>query len=159
MLISPIILASLVILIFFFPNVLDEYMIQPAFTAVLPVYAGSGGIDLKISAWHGWTPELFMTIGVIVIGALMYRSIRKWVVIYRYYPKVLTLNNLYTEVINKMELFSFELTNRYMTGSIRSYSYIYLPSLFWYLVVQVGCLMESPLIPHKMQQLVSMKVV
>ena len=33
----------------------------------------SGGIDLKISAWHGWTPELFMTIGVIVIGALMYR--------------------------------------------------------------------------------------
>lgn len=125
MLIPPIILATLVILIFFFPNVLAKYMIQPAFTSILPAYREIGGIDLKISAWHGWTPELFMTIGVIVIGALMYRSIRKWVGIYRYYPKVLTLNSFYNEGINKMESFSFGLTNRYMTGSIRSY-FIYI---------------------------------
>ena len=36
MLISPIILAALVILIFFFPNVLGSILIMPAFTAVLP---------------------------------------------------------------------------------------------------------------------------
>ena len=129
MLIPPMILAALVILIFFFPNVLAKYIIQPAFTAILPAYAASGGIDLKISAWHGWTPELFMTIGVIVVGALMYRYIRKWIGIYRYYPKLLTLNNLYNEGLNKMESFSFGLTNRYMTGSIRSY-FIYIFAFF-----------------------------
>jgi multicomponent Na+:H+ antiporter subunit A len=129
MLIPPMVLAALVILIFFFPNVLAKYIIQPAFTAILPAYAGLGGIDLKISAWHGWTPELFMTIGVIVIGTLMYLTIKKWVVIYRYYPKLLTFNNLYNEGINKMESFSFGLTNRYMTGSIRSY-FIYIFAFF-----------------------------
>lgn len=134
MLIPPIILATLVILIFFFPNVLAKYMIQPAFTSILPAYREIGGIDLKISAWHGWTPELFMTIGVIVIGALMYRSIRKWVGIYRYYPKVLTLNSFYNEGINKMESFSFGLTNRYMTGSIRSY-FIY---IFAFMILLLG---------------------
>ena len=70
MLIPPMILAALVILIFFFPNVLAKYIIQPAFVAILPAFAPSGGIDLTISAWHGLTPELFMTIGVIVVGAL-----------------------------------------------------------------------------------------
>ncbi len=134
MLIAPMILAALVILIFFFPNMLGQYLIQPAFIAVLPAYASSGGIDLKISAWHGWTPELYMTIGVIVLGALMYVFIRRWVIIYRYYPKALTLNNLYTEFINGMELFSMKLTNRYMTGSIRSY-FIY---IFAFFIVVLG---------------------
>ncbi|MCQ6273942.1 Na+/H+ antiporter subunit A [Bacillus sp. V3B] len=129
MLIPPMILIVFVILIFFFPNVLAKYIIQPAFTSILPTYVGNGGIDIKISAWHGWTPELFMTIGVIVLGALMYRYIRKWIVIYRYYPKALTLNNLYNEGITKMESFSFGLTNRYMNGSIRSY-FIYIFAFF-----------------------------
>ena len=134
MLIPPMILASLVILIFFFPNVLAKYIIQPAFIAILPAYAPSGGIDLTISAWHGFTPELFMTIGVIVVGALMYRYIRKWIGIYRHYPKLLTLNNLYNEGLNKMESFSFGLTNRYMTGSIRSY-FIY---IFAFMILVLG---------------------
>ena len=129
MLIPPMILAALVILIFFFPNVLGQVSHPTCFHCCLASLCGSGGINLKISAWHGWTPELFMTIGVIVIGALMYRFIRKWISIYRYYPKVLTLNNLYNEGINKMELFSFGLTNRYMTGSIRSY-FIYIFAFF-----------------------------
>ena len=86
---------------------------MPAFTAILPAYAPSGGIDLTISAWHGFTPELFMTIGVIVVGALNV-SIHSenglaFIVITQ---KLLTLNNLYNEGLNKMESFSFGLTNR-----------------------------------------------
>lgn len=134
MLIPPMILAAMVILIFFFPNLLGAYIIQPAFTAVLPAFAESGGINLKISAWHGWTPELFMTIGVVIVGTLMYRYIRKWVVIYRYYPQVLTLNNLFNEGINKMEGLSYGITSRYMTGSIRSY-FIY---IFVFMIFVLG---------------------
>ena len=36
MLIPPIILASLVIVIFFFPNVLSRYLLEPALIAILP---------------------------------------------------------------------------------------------------------------------------
>jgi multicomponent Na+:H+ antiporter subunit A len=125
MLIPPMVLAATVILIFFFPNLLAKYIIQPAFTAVLPRFVENGGIDIKISAWHGWTPELFMTMGVVIVGTLMYRYIRKWVAIYRFYPQVLTLNNLFNEGLNKMEVLSSGLTKRYMTGSIRSY-FIYI---------------------------------
>ena len=101
MLIPPMILAALVILIFFFPNVLAKYIIQPAFTSILPAYVGNGGIDIKISAWHGWNVELWMTIGVIVMGTLLFLSIRKWIALYFLYPQSLTLNQMYDVGLRK----------------------------------------------------------
>ena len=71
MLIPPIVLGFLVILIFFFPNVLSHYLLKPALAAVLPTLAQAGELNVKISAWHGWNAELFMTIGVIGIGTLI----------------------------------------------------------------------------------------
>src|SRR5690606_30411569 len=54
MLVPPLILSSLVIIIFFFPNVLSQYILKPAMGAVLPAYSQPGEIEIKISAWHGW---------------------------------------------------------------------------------------------------------
>ena len=89
MLFSPIILAALVILIFFFPNVLGSFLIMPAFTAVMPAM---NEMEITISAWHGlFSPELWMTIGVIIVGLFMYATLKKWIGIYRFYPQVLTL--------------------------------------------------------------------
>lgn len=134
MLISPILLATLVIAIFFFPNVLSQYLVMPAFAAILPQIADSNIFQMKISAWHGWTPELFMTLGVIVFGAVLYLSLRKWTKIYGFYPQALTLNNLYKLMIEKMEEWSNILTKRYMTGSIRDY----LVYIFTFLIVVVA---------------------
>ena len=135
MLISPIILAALGGVMFFFPNVLAKYLIQPAFTAVLPAYTETNGLDIKISAWHGFlAPELWMTIGVIIVGIILYRSMRKWIGIYRFYPQALTLNNLYNEGLDKAEALSRSITNRYMTGSIRSY-FIY---IFTFIILVIG---------------------
>lgn len=133
MLISPIILASLVILIFFFPNVLSKYLIQPAFAAVLPDSIVNE-FQLKISAWHGWTKELFMTMGVVAVGTILYLTLRKWTKIYRYYPKSLTINSLYNLGLEKMEEFSSALTKRYMTGYIRDY----LVYIFAFIILVVG---------------------
>lgn len=121
MLVSPIILAALVIAIFFIPNVFSQYLFQPAWAAVLPSLAQTGELNVKISAWHGWNMELFMTVGVVVLGTLMYIFLRKWYRIYSYYPKSLTLNNMYNLGIEKMESLSSALTNRYMTGYVRDY--------------------------------------
>ncbi len=127
MLIPPAILAALVIIIFFIPNTVAEYLIMPALNAVLPAIAENGGLQIIISPWHGFTPELFMTLGVFIIGALLYISFKKWVRIFDYYPAFLTLNNFYDNGLEKSESFSLKLTNRYMTGSIRHYLiYIFL---------------------------------
>ena len=70
MLIPPIILAFFVVLIFFFPNVLGKQHPEPAFVSVMPSIPLEA-VDIKISAWHGWNTELFMTIGVVLAGLLL----------------------------------------------------------------------------------------
>jgi multicomponent Na+:H+ antiporter subunit A len=141
MLIPPAILAALVIILFFIPNTAAEYLIMPAFNAILPSIAENGGLQITISPWHGFQPELFMTIGVFVIGALLYKSFKKWVRIFDSYPSFLTLNHLYDNGLEKSESFSLKLTNRYMTGSIRHYLiYIFL----FFILVMGGAVLTLP---------------
>ncbi len=73
MLIPPVVLASLVVIFFFFPNLLSANLLEPAVSAVLP----GTGIDTTIEAWHGWNTELKMTIGVVAIGTLLYLFLKK----------------------------------------------------------------------------------
>ncbi len=134
MLISPIVLAVLVIVIFFIPNVVSQYFLQPALVAILPGFAATGGIDVEISPWHGWNTELFMTFGVVGIGLLLYISLKKWSTIYSYFPKGLMLNHLYQLSLEGMEAVAQKVTNRYMTGSIRDY----LSYIFVFMVIVLG---------------------
>ena len=74
MLISPMILAALVIGIFLFPNLLGQYILQPAMSSIYPTFGDSADLTPKISAWHGVNPELLMTIGVIIVGAIFFET-------------------------------------------------------------------------------------
>jgi multicomponent Na+:H+ antiporter subunit A len=134
MLISPIVLGSLVIIIFFFPNVLSNYLLQPALAAIVPSIAEAGELKLKISAWHGWNTELYMTLGVVILGTIMYRFLKKWYPIYRFYPENLTINHFYNLGLENMESTSRQITNKYMTGFIRDY----LAYIFAFIVVITG---------------------
>ncbi|RDU38731.1 Na+/H+ antiporter subunit A [Neobacillus piezotolerans] len=120
MLIPPIVLASLVVGIFFFPNALSKYFLQPASHAVLPGLP-ENVFAKKISAWHGFNPELIMTVGVVLFGILLYRSRKSWVGLLRRYPEPLTLNSFYALGLERGEEGSRFLTEKYMTGSIRDY--------------------------------------
>ncbi len=123
MLISPTILASLVIIIFFFPNsLLSENIIDPALAAIFPSLLTEGTeFVTHIKFWHDFTPELFMTIGVIIFGILLYLTYPKWRKIYKVFPDKLTLNRLYDGILERSQNGSYRLTSSYMTGSIRSY--------------------------------------
>lgn len=143
MLFSPVILALLVILIFFFPNVLGKYILTPALTSILPMMPLSP-YDLKISAWHGLNLELVMTIGVIAAGLILFKTAKKWIQIMRNYPQGLTLNHWYNKGLTGTEKLSSSLTNRYMTGSLRQYL-IYIFSFF------VIVLISSLLLLHGLQ--------
>ena len=134
MLISPIILASLVIVIFFFPNILSNYILKPALHAVLPNLSQGSVYDIKISAWHGWNTELFMTIGVVLVGGCLYIFLKKWKGIYGFMPQSLQINNLYNFGLEKSEQWSRVITEKYMTGSIRHY----LIYIFTFLILILG---------------------
>lgn len=117
MLISPIILASLVVIIGFFPNILSSTIIAPALGVIMPGLV----FDVHISFWHGFTPELFMTLGVIAFGVLLYTTLDKWRQIYDLFPEKLALNRFYDGGIEGMQIFSSNLTRTYMNGFIRTY--------------------------------------
>lgn len=134
MLLPPMVLAALVVLLFFFPNVLVHYVLAPAWAAVLPSLARENLLTVHVSPWHGVTPELLMTLGVIVLGGTLYKTLKKWVKLYRTYPQSLTLNHIYETALELMESLSLALTKRYMTGSLRDYL-IYILS---FIVVAVG---------------------
>jgi multicomponent Na+:H+ antiporter subunit A len=134
MLISPLILGAAVVIIFFFPNIVSQYLLKPALVSVLPVLGQTGDFELEITAWHGFQPELFMTLGVIAVGTLLYISLRKWYRFYHFYPETLTLNNLYNHGLEKMENISQLITNKYMTGFIRDY----LVYIFLFIILIIG---------------------
>ncbi len=127
MLISPFILVALVIGIFLFPNVLGHYILQPAMASVYPEFPSSEELTPHIHAWHGINTELLMTLGVIILGVILYRTLKKWRPIYRLIPEQYTLNALYERVITTGENTSGRITRRYMNGNLSSYFlYIYI---------------------------------
>lgn len=133
MLISPMILAAMVILIFFFPNILGDYIITPAMASVFPDIAASTNLGVEILAWHGLNTALYMTVGVVVIGLFLYLFPRFYKWIYDLFPMNWSFNSVYDFLLDKGEETSTRVTNKYMTGFLRNYMmYIF---VFFILVV------------------------
>ncbi|NMO98214.1 Na+/H+ antiporter subunit A [Paenibacillus lemnae] len=122
LLISPVILASLVVVFGFFPNLLSYSLIEPAMAAVLPNMLSSGEqFDVHITFWHGWNAEIFMTLGVILIGILIFLIFNKYRLLNSPWTERFTLNRLYDKGLAGYEKGSSKVTKSYMTGSIRHY--------------------------------------
>jgi multicomponent Na+:H+ antiporter subunit A len=135
MLISPIILGSLVVIFGFFPNLLSYTLIEPAVESIMPSLLPAGKkFEVHITFWHGFTPELMMTIGVIALGAIGYLTLGKWRKVYDLFPKKLALNQFYDASLSGMERHSNTFTRFYMTGFIRDY----LAYIFVFLIVITG---------------------
>lgn len=122
MLISPAILGILVVAIFFIPNVIGDTLVKPAVLAIQPyLYSSTDEIEIHISAWHGLKPEFWMTIGIIVLGFLLYWTLSKWQPLYEKFPKKFSLNQLYDSLMFLSETGTNRLSGLYMTGYMRSY--------------------------------------
>ncbi|RFU70153.1 Na+/H+ antiporter subunit A [Peribacillus saganii] len=133
MLISPVILASLVIIFGIFPNLLSGTLIEPAVASIIPSLL-DGEFHVHIGFWHGFTPELFMTIGVIAIGILLYLTVPRWKKVYYALPEAWSLNRLYDKTIELAERASIWVTRLFMTGFIRSY----LVYIFLFFIISLG---------------------
>ncbi|MFD2444468.1 Na+/H+ antiporter subunit A [Bacillus sp. CGMCC 1.16607] len=130
MLVPPIILASLVVIFGIFPNTLSHYFIEPTMASVLPSLLKEKSVfDVHISFWHGPNIELFMTIGVIILGILLFISLPKWKKVYSLFPEKLTFNRLYDTFIDRSQKGALQFTQGYMNGFIRTYL-VYIFSFF-----------------------------
>ncbi|WP_141433847.1 Na+/H+ antiporter subunit A [Bacillus sp. 03113] len=122
MLISPVILVSLIIIFGLFPNILSKSIIAPAMSSILPSLLDEGKhFDVHIHFFHGFTIELFMTICVIALGILLFRTLPKWRTVYNLFPEKLTLNKFYDHSLELFEKGSSKTTKAYMNGFIRNY--------------------------------------
>lgn len=122
LLVSPVILGSLAIIFGLFPNLLSYTLIEPALAAIHPGSLAAGEKFLvSIHMWHGWTAEIFMTIGVAAAGIIVYRLYRKFKKLSEPLSEKLTLNRLYDQGLALLDKGSNRLTSGYMTGSVRHY--------------------------------------
>lgn len=133
MLISPIILAVLVIVIFFIPNVVATYFIKPAVAAIQPfLYQSPHDVNVHIAAWHGFNKEFWMTLGIFTAGFIVFATLGKWQHLYNKVPAA--LNMLYDGVMELSDSGMHRLSRLYMTGSNQTY----LLYMFASIVVLVG---------------------
>lgn len=122
MLISPILLAALVVTIFFIPNFIGNTFVKPAVQAIQPfLYDTPQAIHIHVEAWHGINPELLMTIGIVIIGVLLFVALPKWQGMYQRFPQAFTLNNAYDKIMQGLDTGLNRLSRLYMTGSMRHY--------------------------------------
>lgn len=129
MLISPFILIGLVVGIFLFPNLLGHYILQPAMASIYPSFPSTAELTPHISVWHGINTELLMTIGVVIVGIVLYKTLVRWRPIYRIFAPKYSFNAYYERIIGFGESFSGKMTNRYMNGNL-TYYFIYIYVFF-----------------------------
>ncbi|MDV2683043.1 Na+/H+ antiporter subunit A [Alkalihalophilus lindianensis] len=122
LLISPVILGSLVIVFGFFPNILAYTIIQPAMQAILPTLLGPGEVfDVDIYMWHGFNPELFMTMGVVALGIILFLLMKNWAKTAFYLKERDPLNWFYDNALSGVITGSQAVTRIQMTGLLRDY--------------------------------------
>lgn len=135
MLISPLILAAMVLVTGIYPNLLSASIVEPAMASILsPLLAPGERFDVHLYLWHGYTPEFWMTAGVVILGVISYKLLPRWKTVYEDYIPAYTINKFYHASFRAMHRFSKRWTQTYMNGSVRNY----LIYIFAFMIVLIG---------------------
>ncbi|GGO05590.1 Na+/H+ antiporter subunit A [Saccharibacillus kuerlensis] len=118
----PALLGVLALVLGLFPSLAAYSLIAPAVEAMMPIITASGErLSPDIKLWHGFTPALWMTIGVVAAGTLLTLTARKWTRVYTFFPSKFSISGFYDVSLNFFERLTFRVTSLYMNGSSRSY--------------------------------------
>jgi len=132
--IAPAVLSLFIVGIFFMPNVISTYLLNPIMTSLYEPLADAMDLTPRIHAWQGWTLEVWMTIGIVIFGIFLYKSFHYWKKVYNLFPPKRSFDALYNFILERGEKSARSLTKWYMTGSLRNYfSYI-----FVFFIIAVG---------------------
>lgn len=120
LLISPIVLGSLVLLLGLFPNLLVPGLIEPAVASILPAL-DPALYSFRLYLWHGPSVELGMSLGVVILGLLLYRSLPRTAGGGWFSRERDPLNRLYDGGLDALTYSSERITGIQMTGRLRDY--------------------------------------
>src|SRR5699024_6258368 len=122
MLVAPIVLAAMVIVIFFIPNIVGDMLVIPAVVAMQDgLYSSPSGVLVQVLAWHGLLPVYWMKIGMITLGILLFATLKRWRNVYDLQPNALSLNAAYDGIMTFGETTMNRLSRLFMTGILRTY--------------------------------------
>lgn len=121
MLLSPIVLIIGVVIIGLFPNLVNGTLLTHAAKAI----NSATGYE-SISYWHGFKAPFIMSLIVVVVGIILFLTLKKWNRIYNVIPGKLSFNKVYDNLIALVDKVSNRITNSYMTGSLKLYMSIIL---------------------------------
>ncbi|QUL57655.1 Na+/H+ antiporter subunit A [Paenibacillus tritici] len=134
LLLPPVLLALLAVVTGLFPNMLSKTLIVPGMNAIHPQLAATEPFEVNIHFWHGFTTEVWMTLGVIILGIIVYRVYGRFSLVEKEWRSGYTLTQAYDGSIRLVEQASRAVTGLYMTGSMRHY----LMYIFTLIIVTVG---------------------
>lgn len=117
MLIPPVTLAVIIVVIGLFPGLIANSILAPVVGSIIP--NSEPVVDIKL--WHGPNWPFFMTIGVLLFGFILYRTLSRWQAVYNALPQKLSLNHLYDKLLVSFESVSASVMNWHMTGYLRDY--------------------------------------
>ncbi|SCS55085.1 Na+/H+ antiporter subunit A [Staphylococcus caeli] len=137
MLVSPAILAILVIVFGFFPSLLTGSLIEPAVDAI----SHSSGTTAEIHMFHGFTPAFLSTLGIYIVGIVLIVTFAYWVKLLQQHPTKLTINYWYDKFGAVTPGYSGKFTDAYVTGFTRNNLVIIFASL---VVISIVTLIVTP---------------
>lgn len=116
MLIPPMILVLGVIGIGLFPNAFNGTFLAYAAEAINPL--SSAG---HIKFWHGLNTPFIMSLIVVGVGFVLFKTKNVWKKIYDILPGRFSFNKVYDQIIKNIDIVSTKITNKYMNGSLGTY--------------------------------------
>ncbi|WP_436855273.1 Na+/H+ antiporter subunit A [Staphylococcus caeli] len=137
MLVSPAILAILVIVFGFFPSLLTGSIIEPAVNAI----GHTSGTTAEIHMFHGFTPAFLSTLGIYIVGIALIVTFAYWVKLLQQHPTKLTINYWYDKFGSVTPSYSGKFTDAYVTGFTRNNLVIIFASL---VVISIVTLIVTP---------------
>lgn len=139
MYIAPVIIVCGLPLFFIIPNILGKYLISPALRDINHTVVVEKYIP-HITAWHGFTSELGITLIIYTIGILLlWRS--RWMKVYNRIPSILSINSLYNAMLKWSEGFSRHNMQTMMNNKLNQYLHVIYLMFFGMLVfgfIKVG---------------------
>lgn len=119
LLISPVILGSLVIVLGLFPDLLVPSLVEPTVANILQLDREQ--VDVHLRLWHGFNLELFMSIGVMLFGLLLYKGWPRLQQFIFFRRERDPLNVMYDKSLDGLASGSAWVTRLQMTGRLRDY--------------------------------------
>ncbi|BGE82921.1 Na+/H+ antiporter subunit A [Staphylococcus petrasii] len=115
MLISPSILAILVIVFGFAPGLLTQTIIEPATLAI----SNLSTTHAEFHMFHGITPAFISTLTIWIVGILLLLTFGYWIRLLQAQPTKLTFNHWYDSTGKWLPTTSAKMTNSYVNGYVR----------------------------------------